>query len=76
METIFRKKSIDVSLRYYQRLSFMTVLAKNNCSMTIDLWLETPIPCPTHVSLSYIWFIIFWWRPFLHKKSIDTSLWY
>jgi hypothetical protein len=52
------------------------IFDKNGCYVVIDHRLEGRIPDPTYVSLPYIRFLDFWWRPFLGQKSLGASLWY
>jgi hypothetical protein len=44
--------------------------------MTIDHQIEARTPHPTYVSLAYITFFDFWWRPFLGQKSVGVSVRY
>jgi hypothetical protein len=49
---------------------------QNGGCVAIDDRPEARTPHPTYVSLPYITFLDFWWRPFLGKKSECVSLWY
>jgi hypothetical protein len=45
------QKSVDVSLRYYSKWSFMAIFDKNGGCVAIDHRLEARTPHPTYVSL-------------------------
>jgi hypothetical protein len=52
------------------------VFNKNGCCVAIDHWPEARTPDPTYISLPYIRFLDFWWRPFLGQKSVVVSIGY
>jgi hypothetical protein len=55
----------------------MVVLAifdKNEGSVAVDHRPEAHRPDPTYVSLPYITFLDFWWRPFLGQKYVGVNL--
>jgi hypothetical protein len=54
----------------------MAIFDKNGGGVAIDNRLEAHTPHPTYVSLTYITFLDFWWRPFLGQKSVGVSLRY
>jgi hypothetical protein len=70
------QKSVRVSLRYYWKWSFMAIFDKNVGCVAIDHRPEARKPHPTYVSLPYITFFDFWWRPFLCQKFECVSLLY
>jgi hypothetical protein len=67
------QKSIRASLQYYWKWSFMAISDKNGGCVATDHWPEARTPHPTNVSLPYITFSDFWWRPFLGQKSVGVS---
>jgi hypothetical protein len=54
----------------------MAIFEKNGGCVAIDNQPEARTPDPTYVSLPYITFLDFWWRPFLGQKTIGVSLRY
>jgi hypothetical protein len=70
------QKSVPVSLQYYCKWSVMAIFDKNRGCVAIDHRPEARKPHPTYVSLPYITFFDFWWRPFLGQKSEFVSLRY
>jgi hypothetical protein len=70
------QKSEGVSLRYYWKWSFMAISDKNGGCVAINHRPEARTPHPTYVSLPYITFLDFWWRPFLGQKSVGVSILY
>src|SRR5688572_9396537 len=54
----------------------MAIFDKNGGCVAIDHRPEAHTPHPTYVSLPYITFLDFWWRPFLGQKSVGVSLRY
>jgi hypothetical protein len=68
------QKSEGVSLRYYSKWLLMAIFDKNGGCVAIDYRLEDHTPHPTYVSLPWITFLDFWWRPFLGQKSVGVSL--
>jgi hypothetical protein len=67
---------VGVSLWYYWKWSFMALSDKNGGCVAIDHWPEARTPHPTYISLTYITFLDFRWRPFLGQKSVGVSLRY
>jgi hypothetical protein len=47
----------------------MAISDKNGGYVAIDHRPEARTPHPTYVSIQYITFLVFWWRPFLGKKN-------
>src|SRR5688572_23679815 len=54
----------------------MAIFIKNGGCVAIYHRLEAHKPHPTNVSLPYITFLDFWWRPFLGQKLVRVSLRY
>jgi hypothetical protein len=50
------------------------IFDKNRGCVAFDHQLEDRRLHPTYVSLPYIPFLDFWWRPFLGEKSVGVSL--
>jgi uncharacterized protein (DUF1919 family) len=70
------QKSVGVSLRYYWKWSFMAISDKNGGCVAIDHRPKARTPDRTYISLPYVTFLDFWWRPFLGQKSVGVSLRY
>jgi hypothetical protein len=70
------QKSVGVSLRYYWKRSFIVIFDTNGGCVAINHRPEPRSLHPTHISLPYITFLDFWWRPFLGQKSIGVRLQY
>jgi hypothetical protein len=54
----------------------MAISDKNGGCVAIDRRPEARTPHPTYVSLPYITFLDFQWRPLLGRKSVGVSVWY
>jgi hypothetical protein len=52
----------------------MAIFDKNEGCVAIDNRPYARTPHPTYISLPYMTFFDFWWRPFVGKKSIGVSL--
>jgi hypothetical protein len=52
------------------------IFDKNGSCLAIDHQLKACTPHPMYVSLPYITFLDFRWRPFLGQKSVGISLRY
>jgi hypothetical protein len=52
------------------------IFDKNRGFVDINHQTEARTPHPTYVSLSWIIFLDFWWRPFLGQTSVGVSLQY
>jgi hypothetical protein len=74
-ETISWSKSVDVSLRYNWKWSFMLFLKNGGC-VAINHRLEARTPHLTYVCLSKIAFLDFWWSQFLGQKFVGVILRY
>jgi hypothetical protein len=54
----------------------MAIIDKNGGCVAIDHRPEAHSRHPTYVSLPYVTFLDFGWRPFLGQKSVSVSLRY
>jgi hypothetical protein len=51
----------------------MAIFGKNEGCVAIDHRLDAPTHHPTYVSLPYITFLVFWWRPLFGQKSVGLA---
>jgi hypothetical protein len=76
VETISWSNIHRCYLRHYWKCSFVAIFDKNGGCVAIEHWSEARTPHPTYVSLPWVTFLDFWWRPFLCQKSVGVSFRY